>query len=500
MKWSDGKPYTTDDILFWWNDVVKSKHHAKPYTVAGMNVATDKVVKVDATTVRFEFAEPRPNFLIASRGAWSYGFYGYPAHYFKQYHPDYNGTAADKAQEVFQKLLDRLYQNSWVSKDVNAPTVNAWKVVDFKEGQYALFDRNPYFYGVDPENNQLPYIDQIEGMDKYDKDAETMKLKMLAGEADMLFRVVRPVDYPVFKEKEKQLGIQLVLLNDSFNGRQIFFFNQNSPTKNVVDLLRNADFRRAWSLALNRNLMNESIFLGLGKLGHGFSDAGVFDPKIDGAYATLDVAKANALLDALKLDKRDSEKFRLLPDGSPLTINLMFQSNWGIGADQVVQIAVDNLREIGLRVSAKPAERKVYQDTVNSDDWQVRLGPSTGGWFGYWGIGMIVSQFARQEWLWMTSAKEAKRQGVEPQGKLKEASDLYWNIQQSTDKAQQDKLRAQYRELMADQLWEVGSVAVVPGILIINASLKNVPGQVQRATIQQGESEYLRFEQWYLDK
>ena len=131
------------------------------------------------------------------------------------------------AQEEFDKLRDVLHQNQWIVKDADAPTVNAWKSIDYKEGQYVLFERNAYYFGVDPEGNQLPYIDYIEGLDKYDGDAELLKAKTLAGETDILFRVVRPSDFPVFKEKEEELGLQITFFDDVFNGRQTFMINQS---------------------------------------------------------------------------------------------------------------------------------------------------------------------------------------------------------------------------------------------------------------------------------
>ena len=498
MKWSDGQPYGADDILFWWNDIVQSKYNVQPFRVSGMNTATDTVVKVDESTVRFEFAEPRPSFLLDSRGAWSYGFYGLPAHYFKQFHPDYNDTAADKAQEEFDKLRDVLHQSQWVVKDADAPTVNAWKAIEYKEGQYVLFERNAYYFGVDPDGNQLPYIDYIEGLDKYDQDAELLKAKTLAGETDILFRVVRPSDFPVFKEKEEELGLQITFFDDVFNGRQTFMINQNyTGEAAIVELLETADFRRALSLALDRELMNEVIHLGLGRPGHGFSPPGVFDEAIDGSYATRDPDAANALLDGIGLDQRDSDGLRTMADGSQLTIILMLRSGWGIGSDETADIATDNWREIGLRVVAKPVERKLNSELLSANDWQIRLIPSTGGWTGYWRYGMSLRQFAREADDWIQSATEEERRGTEPQGKLKELADLQQLALQSQDKEESQMAYHQYREVLADQLFQIGTVANSPAILVHNGKLRNVPGQVMPAAISQGESEYLRFEQWY---
>jgi peptide/nickel transport system substrate-binding protein len=335
-------------------------------------------------------------------------------------------------------------------------------------------------------------------LDKYDQDAELLKAKTLAGETDILFRVVRPSDFPVFKEKEEELGLQITFFDDVFNGRQTFMINQSyTGEAAIVELLETADFRRALSLALDRELMNESVHLGLGRPGHGFSPPGVFDEAIDGSYATRDPDAASALLDGIGLDQRDSDGMRTMADGSQLTIILMLRSGWGIGADETAEIATDNWRDIGLRVVAKPVERKLHSELINANDWQIRLNPSTGGWTGYWRYGMSLRQFAREAYDWIQSATEEERRGTEPQGKLKELADLQQLALQSQDKEESQMAFHQYREVLADQLFQIGTVANSPAILVHNGNLRNVPGQVMPAAISQGESEYLRFEQWY---
>lgn len=246
--------------------------------------------------------------------------------------------------------------------------------------------------------------------------------------------------------------------------------------------------------------MNESIHLGLGRPGHGFSPPGVFDEAIDGAYATRDLDAANALLDGIGLDQRDSDGLRTFPDGSQLTITLMFRSGWGIGSDETSEIATDNWREIGLRVAAKPVERKLHSELLSANDWQIRLNPSTGGWTGYWRYGMALRQFARAANDWLLSAGEDERRGEEPQGKLRELADLQQLALQSMDKDEAQAAFHEYRVILADQLFQIGTVANSPAILIINGKLRNVPGQVTPAAISQGESEYLRFEQWYYEQ
>ena len=39
------------------------------------------------------------------------------------------------------------------------PSLNAWMVTKYEAGVSLTAERNPYYYAVDTEGNQLPYID-----------------------------------------------------------------------------------------------------------------------------------------------------------------------------------------------------------------------------------------------------------------------------------------------------------------------------------------------------
>ena len=501
QKWSDGAPYTVDDILFWWNDFIQSKYNTKPRT-AGMNAKTDKLIKIDDYAFRLEFYDEdgnpksRPLFLDQSRGGYSYGWYGYPRQYFEALHPDYNETAQDRRQEEFDKLMQGpMRWNQWVSTVPEAPTLAAWHPVEYQEAQYALHERNPYYFGLDPEGNQMPYIDQIESLDKSDSDAEMIKVKLLSGEADGAFRVVGLRDYPLFKENEEKSGLQVILLDDIRNGRQVFHFNQDYVAEDAIgDLLRNVDFRRAMSLALNRPLINQSLFLGLAKLGHGFSEQGVFDEAIDGSYATYDPDMANELLNDLGLDGRDADGYRTLPDGTQLTLSLMFRSGWGYAADDVAEIADESWRAVGLRVAARPADGRVYGERISGNDWHIKQVPTCGGWTGFFLQTLGTGMFAGEGYAWVASNGE---EGIRPDDVVSEYIDLEMTALETADEARLGAVYQDMRRMLAENLWMIGSICNANNILVVDAKLRNVPGQTGPAYIDQGESEYLRNEQWY---
>src|SRR5438046_5735965 len=59
MKWSDGKPFTADDFVFWFEDIYRNKDLVPtPSATLAINGKQGVIEKVDTYTVRYKFPEP----------------------------------------------------------------------------------------------------------------------------------------------------------------------------------------------------------------------------------------------------------------------------------------------------------------------------------------------------------------------------------------------------------------------------------------------------------
>ncbi|MGN6757481.1 MAG: ABC transporter substrate-binding protein, partial [Thermomicrobiales bacterium] len=170
LKWSDGQPATADDVMFWWNDVQLDKE-LNPSGVSnsmkqGKDAAT--IEKVDETTFKVSFKEPNGLFLILTAGG-STTIGINPAHYLKQFHKKYTDQAkldqlikennVDSWVKLFQtkgaSIPGTPYDARWYNPDL--PSINPWQLTKgFTEGTQLVFERNPYFFKVDTDGNQLP--------------------------------------------------------------------------------------------------------------------------------------------------------------------------------------------------------------------------------------------------------------------------------------------------------------------------------------------------------
>ena len=108
--------------------------------------------------------------------------------------------------------------------------------------QTTLLERNPYFWKVDPEGNQLPYIDKVTGY--YVESQEVYKLKVIAGEVDfdVGLYTLSVDDIPTLKKNEKNGGYRTLLWKAAWAGVIRLILNQNCPDPVKRDLFSQFEF------------------------------------------------------------------------------------------------------------------------------------------------------------------------------------------------------------------------------------------------------------------
>ncbi|MBV8166957.1 MAG: ABC transporter substrate-binding protein, partial [Alphaproteobacteria bacterium] len=283
MKWSNGAPFTADDFVFWYEDIYQNKDLIKsPAPEFAADGKPGRLVKVDETTVRFEFDAPHFLFLSQLAGDTQVGggqsrlqseerelgLYA-PASYLKQFLPKYSSLEA-----VTRKAKAEGYDN-WVQAfkvksdwrlNPDAPTLAAWKMVQPINGQTWLLERNPFFYRVDTAGNQLPYIDKVQFT--LAENPEVVNLRAIAGEYDYMERFIDLAKLPVFLENAER-GKYKVRLDPGFNGAdsELKFNFAYKEDAEIAKWFANVDFRRALALGIDREQINQAFYLGLATSG-----------------------------------------------------------------------------------------------------------------------------------------------------------------------------------------------------------------------------------------
>lgn len=518
VRWSDGEPFTAHDFIFWWEDIVHSEYLPEPLGAQGFDTTTDSVELIDDYTIRFEFAQPNPQFLFTTRGflGGQQGYQYRAKHYWSQFHPKYNPIEGMDPQEQMLEFADMVTSGirGMLNHSLDFPVLWPWRPIEYVEEQHLLMERNPYFWSVDAEGNQLPYADYVQSYLMIDGDVEAIKVRIIAGEVDYERRTGTVPDIPLFRQYEEEAGIKLRFTLQPVGSIQGIYFGQNHPDPAKREVLQNVDFRRAMSLAIDRQTINETASLGVGTTGQGYSHPGMYNPEIDGSYADFDVERANALLDSIGMDQRDADGYRLLPNGETFTFSLLFTPGWLEGVTETAEIAAESWREVGIRANARPVDHSVRTQRRISGDVDAWMRPATGGLATYglqYGFG--VHLFAQHQWHWWRTRnwEESRRPSniVPPEGALQEICEVYEQIillEPFSD--EYEVLVDRYREIMADQLWVIGVVQDTPKVLVSNKYLLNVPGeehpQDANIILGTGDEEFwpraFYYDQAYLDR
>lgn len=395
IKWSDGQPYTTADWKFWWEDMVLDEDYK------GSVSRPAWLRKSDGSLIDMEFPDDYTVVWKSDQPQWIAPFYmaqGFwefanpmmkPAHYLKQFHPKY---ASDKTYDDLQKA-----DQWWLNPEF--PCLFAWCLTELsQDGQNYKFTRNPYYWRVDPEGNQLPYIDAIAV--EIVSDEQVRILNCAQGRYDTAFRLCGgPNEIPLLREKAEASGYRF--LENYMNGAGAwpgYMVNQYyvEGGKNYPDdtpemaaeiraVLRDKRFRQALSLGMDRERMIDVAWGGIGEAKgatispQSWHFAGPEGQEVykrwASAYAEFDPDKANALLDEVGM-KKGADGFRTLPSGKPFELVLDI-SDWGgslkVQVDAAAEAKAQWEANLGLKVKVNNLQGQPELDTrTNEGQYMLR--------------------------------------------------------------------------------------------------------------------------------
>ncbi|MBN2117949.1 MAG: ABC transporter substrate-binding protein [Anaerolineales bacterium] len=488
-KWSDGEPFTADDIMFWYEDVLLNTDltPSVPKWMKSADGSTAVVAKVDDYTVTWTYASANTTLMMElanqDGGDKSYAVF-LPAHYLKQFHAKYADQAElDKmvAEAEFKTWAELFATRKNPGENPDRPVMAAWKPETRVSDDVMVIKRNPYFVGVDPEGNQLPYIDEIQF--KFFQDTQALNLAAIAGDLDMQERHIIMTNYPVFKENE-QAGKYRVLTWPTFGGSDAAItFNQTYDKDPVVaELMRTKDFRVALSHAIDREQIKESVFLGLGEARQPVPAP--WHPYYPGdevahKYTEYDPDKANQLLDGLGLTERDADGFRLNKDGKPFSIEISVVPNFASWPD-VAQLVAADWQKVGVRTIVQVRERAVHFEMRDANEIVTELWNEDTTGFPFTGApkfdprtqpGIAIAPMMRK-WL-----QTAGAEGVEPTPEFKRIVEII-DAGKTASPEEQTALAKELFTLWVDQCYEIGTVGLTPlvqGVVVVNNNMKNVP-------------------------
>jgi peptide/nickel transport system substrate-binding protein len=385
IKWSDGDPLTVDDYLFWWNDMVLDESvPVNTPTGTRVNGEPMQVEKIDDYTLKFTFAAPNPLFLeYHSRGHYHSSQFVVPEHYMKQFHPKYNSAVTDTTE-----LMNR-YNMSSRLRYTDMPSFTPWIPTQFTSGQLAVMERNPYYWKVDSEGNQLPYIDRLEIQIAQGSPTELVTLKAIAGELDMQVRDIPLLDVPLILDNAEAGDYRVLLWNRGDYAWPWIIPMYDYPDEAIVDLMYTKEFRQALSYAINRQRLNDILSLGLAKPRQFALSAESpefqspegkdFYERWSTSYAAYDPDQAKALLDGIGVVDVDGDGMRERPDGEKLEIivDVVVTDTQSVRAMDLIK---EDWDAVGLNTVINAVDGSVLDDRANAGEVMIRAWGSAAAW------------------------------------------------------------------------------------------------------------------------
>jgi peptide/nickel transport system substrate-binding protein len=457
-------------------------------TVAGQWVVGGErigVEKVDDYTVTFTFAVPNPAFNLLN-------YSGAPAepwrarHYLEQFHLTYNpdaeaaATAAgyDSWQLYFLAQAAATTYN-YGAQNPDLPVLGPWRPVS-NDTQRQQYERNPYYFKVDTEGNQLPYVDRV--VIDYAGDPEVMNLRAVSGELSVAGLDLQLINYPVIRDGEQGGDYTTTLVYSERGSDVALAFNQEHPDPVLYELFRDVRFRQAMSLAINREEINEIVFLGQGTIRQATinESASFFKQEWADHYVAFDLEQANSLLDELGLE-RDGNGNRLRSDGQPLTFQLEYLPQEGPKAE-VCDLVVRHWAELGIQVQASARERNFLLERIDNGEqdatgWHVDRQLERAAWT-YRASSKIspggdsILRYANAWRTWFASGGES---GIEPPQEaldLAKAFDDWQRTQLGTPEFAEVGTRV--HDLVAEVLYVIGVIGQAPQPVIVKNNVENV--------------------------
>lgn len=436
LRWSDGEPLTADDVVFTWEVIYNPDI---PSAIRDMFPQGDKkfaVTKVDDYTIRIVTPEVYAPFL---------NFAGsvpiVPKHVL--------------AKTIKEKSFQGAYGISTNPKDLVC--CGPFRLKEYKQGQYVMLERNPYFCEVDKKGQRLPYADNVVFAIVPDMNAES--LMFLAGKADLQERV-RSEEYDHFQDEAKKGRFRVLDLGLS-GDQDVIHLNENTNMnektgKPLVEpyklkWFRNQKFRQAVSYAIDREAIVRSACAGHGQPNYSFVNPTAtnwYNPNI--MTYPYDPAKARALLAEIGIKDRGDGT---LADADGHAIQFVMYSNSGNDRRQKSGVLVqEDLKKIGMQVTFQPLDFNTLIDKMDvSEDFESIL----LGWAGGPADPVESMNILRSSGWAHTWFREQKKPSTGWEARI----DELMNDQLKTlDHAERKKYFDEVQAILAEQMPEIPTV------------------------------------------
>lgn len=545
MKWSDGEPFTADDVIFYYDhmstpalnedrtpvavddpkyfNAFTSKPYRAYYVEKDGNVYWAKFDKVDDYKFTVSFAAPKPLFPanVAIDNKWLFA----PKHVYKDFVARKDGVtddstfpliteeqaianankALDKQWDSYSKMGKGVGYYSWDYYQI--PSLRSFIAIDKnnwdKVGETYEVVRNPYFFKTDSEGRQLPYLDSIKVQIINEQDQQT--LKAVSGEFDV--HELKQSEFSVIASSTKDTHRVATWSISEWTSYGIEL-NQTNKDLDKRALYQDIRFREALSIAVDRELLSATLTNNQLKPWQTSPSEGVLghDEEWSKKWTTYDVDRANKLLDEVTeaWDKTDGTYRKLKGTNKDVEMIFYLKEEDLDEKAEFLALLQTAYKNIGIKVSDKVVAE--HAKTILANDHDVVISPSGGvtpvlrpdnmlpmrnysAWYGAYG-------------KWYEDNKSEANGGIAPTGDMLALVEAYDNIRNANGAERETIVRNNTQkiyDLHKENIWLIGYLTPEPGRWLVNKNLKNFPDNIVKCDEYRWAS-MGRPEQYYLAK
>lgn len=468
VKWSDGVEFTTEDMMFLWDDNIMDEN-VSTWTGPSAFTYNGELTTLEAPdkyTLVFHLPEADPRFTYKLTNL---SFSPGPAHILKPFHPKYGGASYQS------------YRDSLAPGNLPAVVLGPWVPVQYTTDEFMVMRRNPYYFKVDANGCQLPYLDEVQWT--YAATGATRTLNTIAGTADH----ANVENFDTFDETVRQAqnpdatfrvewGPETLGFNINFNQSEILGVN-NDRDRAVRDLLRNVDFRKALAYAVDRDGLAASITNGpffRAWAGGLFPGSGYFDRDAVVFYP-YSPESANILLDGLGLIDSNGDGVREFPADGPMAgqnIVIGMDSIEDNGAGQILGPALTNFfAEVGIQVNLRLVTNSVGTENNRNGTWEMQIDRPGQEWaapnFRCRDIAPVNAEFGPHR----VGTELGENEFADFEKRMVEISEAFCLADNFADEM---ALMSEYLTLHTENVYNLGLVTGRYG-LMLNKNFMNVP-------------------------
>jgi len=450
-KWSDGHPFTADDVLFTWTDLIldeKVRHNASRTTwqIDGEDVDLERV---DDYTIRWRFPVPRPTQLLFKMDEADFPIS--PAHVLRPHHPRHNATA-DYVR----------FENCLPPQALPPVTLGAWVPVHYETDVLLVFRRNPYYWKVDERGRQLPYLEEV--VFERANTGVQRTYRTLAGAADhtnaenpssfveITKRLQDPAAHFDVKWGPETLGFSL-LINQSAN-----LGVRSARDGELRRLFRTQRFRRALSQAMDRRGLCDVLIRGpfLRPWPGGLFPGSPYFRLDSAVFYPYSVETSRRLLAELGFRDTDGDGIVNWTEGPLAGDNLVLALFTGEvpACLTLSQAMVPLLRQVGIQVNLRRLASTGFRAVTETGRWELIMTRNGQAYAVPFTRVVELAPITRQTPSW-------HREGAEPrrlQAFEADLVDIVNRFRTEADVAKRKELMARYNRIYTENVYSIGLV------------------------------------------